>query len=43
MAQPGRNGRTAISPSLVLECEETLKLVEEQLDRFFGAVPGSGQ
>ncbi len=29
--------------SLVLECEETLKLVEEELDRFFAAGTAGGQ
>jgi hypothetical protein len=28
---------------LVLGCEETLKLVEDELDRFFAAGTGSGQ
>ena len=27
----------------VLGCEETLKSVETELDRFFGAAPGGGQ
>ena len=29
--------------SLVLEFEETLKLVEDELDRFFEAAPGGGK